>query len=75
MSRDNKIWLVTFAIWIVGAGAIAFIWEQRVFVNDIAESVFGFALYIVAFFYFLAAMPIRSFVERHFFGPRDPDAK
>jgi hypothetical protein len=73
MSRENKVWLVTLVIWGIGVGAIALLWNQRVFVSDLAESVFGFILYIVAFFYFLAVMPIRSFVERHFFKRREPD--
>jgi len=62
--HENKLaWPVTFLIWGAGFFVIYLLWGARVFVNDFAESIFGFALYIVAFFYFLAIGPIKGWVD------------
>lgn len=65
-NNDNKIWLFTFSIWGAGAAVIYFLWNTRVFVSDSAEGAFGFVLYIVAFFYFLALGPIRNVISGWF---------
>ena len=46
--------LVGIAIWCLGLIPIYYLWNTRIFVHDTMESLFGFALYIIAFFYFLA---------------------
>ena len=67
MTRTQMINFVTAAIWLAGAGIIYWLWYTRVFVSDTAESIFGFVLYGVAFFYVFAFFPIREFVENNFF--------
>ena len=73
MSRENKTWAVTFAIWAMGAAIIWALWDARVFVSDFVEDTFEFVLYVIAFFYFLALGPIRDFVEAQVFGPPSGD--
>jgi len=60
-TRQQWVWPLTWLIW--GGGIIYFLWNSRIFVNEAAESTFGFVLYIVAFFYVLAMHPIRSWVD------------
>ena len=55
------VWPITFIIWGAGCGVIYLLWTTKLFANDTAESVFGFVLFIVAFFYFLAIGPIRDY--------------
>jgi len=62
-SHDRMAWALAIAIWLVGAMALAVLWQwhPRSQVLDIAM---GFVLYVAAFFYFLALMPIRAWVAR-----------
>jgi hypothetical protein len=71
MTREKKIWLITFTIWFAGCGVIYVLWENRIFVNDTAETVFGFILYFVALFYVVAIGWIRDWVAWHLFGGRE----
>ena len=57
------VWPITFLIWGIGCGVIYLLWTTKLFANDTAESIFGFVLFIVAFFYFLAIGPIRDYVS------------
>jgi hypothetical protein len=61
--RERKAWAFTFVIWGIGVAVLWMLWSNRVFVNDIAEAIFGFILYVVAFFYLLALWPIYHLVD------------
>lgn len=62
MSIDNRYWLATFVIW--GAGAViiwfAWHWHPR---NQALDLVWGFILYLVAFFYVFTLGLLRAAVE------------
>jgi hypothetical protein len=64
MSRDNKVWGITFFIWLIGCGFI-YILDKWHFHIALIDTLYGFTIYIVAFFYFLALGPIREFIDRH----------
>ena len=56
-SRDNKIAFITIAIWIWGAIPIYLLWNFH-FKNEFLDSVWGLAIYLVAFSYFIVLVPI-----------------
>jgi hypothetical protein len=62
-NNDNLVWSISFLMWGVGGVSIYFLWNIRMFTHDTAESIFGFVLYVVAFFYVLALYPIKLRVE------------
>lgn len=63
MSQDTRYWLVTFAIWGVGAYLLSVVWHWHPR-NQLLDVIWGFALYIVAFSYALALAWLRPAVER-----------
>lgn len=63
MSRENKVWLVTFALWGLSAVPLYLLWNYH-FPNDLIDQIWGFVLYVVAFAWFVLIMPIKAFVER-----------
>ena len=71
MTRDRKVWTVALAIWLAGVAVLHVAWYSRLFVSDALETVWGLALYVVAFFYFLALWPIRDWVASHVFQDND----
>jgi hypothetical protein len=63
ISRKNQIWLITFVLWLVGASFIYILWNFHIS-NDILDTLWGFLLYLVAFFYPLTLHPIHNAVYR-----------
>ncbi|AZV79667.1 hypothetical protein EBB79_18505 [Parasedimentitalea marina] len=41
-------------IWCLGGVPIYLLWDTRIFINETMEMLFGAALFVLAFFYFLA---------------------
>ena len=72
---DSARWFLTFIVWLVGAGIIGLIWYGFRDLGGIVGGIGEFVSYIVAFFYFLALMPIRIWIGQ-WLGDKDPfDAK
>jgi uncharacterized membrane protein YfcA len=60
---ENKAWYIAIGIWLAGAAVLYWLWHSH-FANDVLDTIFGFVLYLIAFFYFLALFPIRERVAR-----------
>jgi hypothetical protein len=60
---DNWAWGITFALWFAGMVPLTLLWNAHPFGAGTADEVYGFGLYLVAFFYFLALIPLRRRVE------------
>ena len=63
MSEKNICQAITAAIWIAGAGILCLLWYTHP-ANQVLDVLLGTALYVAAFFYVGALMPIYWFVER-----------
>ena len=61
-AKENWIWAITFAIWAAGIWPIEKLWYFQPFGNQGLNAVFGYAVYVAAFFYVFALIPIRKFV-------------
>lgn len=70
MNRDHVAWLIALALWGLGAWVIYELWYTRVFVNDVAEQLFGVVLYLVAFFY-IFALPVLKMLASAWMAPED----
>ncbi len=57
----------------MGAAVLYVLWYTRLFVSDTLETIWGFVLYLVAFFYFLALGPIRDWVASHLIREGKPE--
>jgi RsiW-degrading membrane proteinase PrsW (M82 family) len=63
ISRKNQIQLVSWAVWLVGAVGLYFLWNFH-FRNNGLDIVWGSVLYVVAFFYIFVLWPIHNAVDR-----------
>ena len=67
-ARENWQFAVTFGIWLLGLLPLSWLWYLRL--SPVLEEVYGFAVYLIAFFYFVALGPIHAVVKWYWPGTR-----
>jgi hypothetical protein len=70
--HQSLVWFLTFVVWIAGVVPIYLLWNYHPSPEWVDE-LLGFAVYLVAFFYILALLPIRSWVSSWLrgYGPHE----
>lgn len=63
MPRRKQIWLVSVVVWLAGAVGIYVLWSLH-FRNGSLDTIWGFIVYLLAFFYFVVFFPIYNAVSR-----------
>jgi hypothetical protein len=60
--KESTIWMLTFLIWVIGAGLLLWLWELQKLIPGFIGETLAFVLYVVAFFYVFALIRIHEWL-------------